>query len=142
LVAYCTDGELTTYGAPATAFGTISLAIRDGAREAASRIVDSFLRGRYALPLIAWGTEITETTARIAAYNLLNVRGYNPAAGADTNIRDRYIGAILWLKDVQRRAAHPDVTPATADAQHQSPRVLSSSVVGLGSGRVAANRGW
>lgn len=141
-MTYASSTDLTTYGLPATALGTLSVATIGAALDAASKTVDSYLRGRYALPLVAWGTEITEATAIIAAYSLMNVRGYNPASAADANLFDRYNSKILWLRDVQRQAAHPDVTPAASQSpSHDQPYVISSSVIDA-AGRTATNRGW
>jgi phage gp36-like protein len=141
--SYATLTDLTVYGLPATALGALSSTVQQAALDDASDIVDSYLRGRYVLPLLAWGTEITQAVCRIAAYNLLSVRGYNPASGADENIRNRYTDSITWLSQVQRQAAHPNVT-ASQDTQNvqQQPNVTSFSVVSLGNGAVAPNRGW
>jgi len=142
-MTYASVSDLITYGLPATALGALSPAQQNAALESASKVVDSYLRGRYALPLTAWGSEITEATCRIAAYNLLNVRGYNSAAGADENIAARYEQTILWLRDVQRQAAHPDVTPqASQTPNYDQPTVISSSVTSLATGATARNRGW
>lgn len=142
-MGYASIADLTTYGLPATALGALSVPQQQAEVDAASARVDSYLRGRYALPLVAWGVEITEATCRIAAFNLLSVRGYNPAAGADENIRERYVDAIEWLERVQSKAAHPAITPAADQSPtYNQPFVLSSSVVAVDSGRTAATRGW
>ena len=100
----------------------------------ASEEADSYLRGRYALPLLAWGSDITSHVARIAVYILLTARGYNPAAGADDLIRIRYEHALEWFRGIQRQSVHPDVTPSVAqpgDTTHDLPQV-----------RTSPQRGW
>lgn len=142
-MGYASRTDLVTYGIPATALGQLSTAQQDAALDAASKRIDSYLRGRYALPLVAWGIEITQAACVIAAYQLMNTRGYNPAAGADVNIADRYHETIAWLEQVQRQAAHPDVTPSPSQTPNMNrPTVISSSAVATGSGRTGTNRGW
>lgn len=141
-MSYATPTNLITSGLPATALGTLTAAQQQAALDNASAEVDSYLRGRYPLPLQAWGAEITMATCVIAAYNVMNVRGYNPASGADVNLSDRYLNTIAWLRDVQKRAAHPNVTPAYDPAPiYAQPVVISSSVVDA-TGRTGPSRGW
>lgn len=141
--SYASLNDLTTYGLPATALGALSSTVQQNALDEASSMIDSYLRGRYVLPLVAWGTEITQAACRIGAYNLLSVRGYNPAAGADVNIRDRYMDTVTWLGQVQRQAAHPNVTPSADPSNSmQQPQVVSSSVVYVTTGGTAPTRGW
>ena len=140
---YATLSELTIYGIPAVALGTLSTTQQTDALIAASGRVDSYLRGRYALPLVAWGIEITQAVCKIAAFDLMNLRGYNPASGADRNIADRFSETIIWLRDVQHQAAHPDVTASTPSIPtQQGPSVITSSAVATHSGATAPTRGW
>lgn len=139
---YASRTDLTAYGIPANALGGLTTAQQDAALDAASKRVDSYLRGRYGLPLIAWGVEITQATCVIAAYQLMHTRGYNPASGADVNIENRYHETIAWLEQVQRQAAHPDVTPQPAAPTYNRPTVISSSAIATGSSRTGKNRGW
>jgi phage gp36-like protein len=141
-MSYATRSDLVVYGLPATALGALSTAQQDAALSAASERVDGYYRGRYSLPLVSWDTETRAACCRIAAYELLNTRGYSPAAGADVNIKTRYDETIAWLKAVQRRAAHPAVVEAEQDTKHKRPVIRSSSCVDVASGRTAANRGW
>jgi phage gp36-like protein len=140
---YASLADLTLYGCPATSLGALSTDQQNAALSSASEVVDSYLRGRFSLPLTAWGVDITEATCRIAAYNLMNIRGYNPASAADVNLLDRYTAAISWLRDVQRQAAHPNVTPQqAATPDWVQPFVYSTSVVDVSTGATAARRGW
>lgn len=142
-MTYASVPDLYTYGAPEKAFGQLTDAQKVAALAAASNDVDAFLRGRFELPLSAWDSSITEAACRIAAYNLLSVRGYNPASGADVNIKDRRDQTMYWLGQVQRSQAHPNVTPAQSDSpNYDQPLVISSSVTNLATGGTARNRGW
>lgn len=141
--SYATLTDLVTYGLPATALANVPTATQTANINDASDVVDTYLRGRYSLPLIAWGTEITQAVCKIAAYQILSVRGYNPASQADVNIRDRYLDTISWLGQVQRQAAHPNVTPQPNQTpNYNQPFVISSSVIDVATGATAPNRRW
>jgi phage gp36-like protein len=140
---YAALGDLTVYGMPATALGNLTTTQQTDALIAASSEMDSYFRGRYSLPFTAWGVEVTECCCKIAAYHLLNIRGYNPASGADVNILNRYTAALMWLREVQRQAAHPDVTPGSgAVPSYNQPLVISYSVIDVQSGARAPSRVW
>jgi phage gp36-like protein len=110
---------------PAPAFNGISTAIQTQACLDATGEVDARISGRYAMPLLAWGNELTKVTAWIAIYLCFATRGFNPAGG-DRTIQERYWemvgnpnvpGSIGWLDKVQRQSIHPDVTPTVPSTQ-------------------------
>ena len=143
MTVYASRADFFLRGIPSTARGRLSDDQIDGALADASAFMDSKFRGRYALPLVAWGPEITQKCCEVAAYYAMQIRGYNPASGADVNILQRYQLADEWLDKVQRQAAHPDVTPqATQSPTFNRPTVISSSSSVSGGGASGANRGW
>jgi phage gp36-like protein len=130
---YCQTTDLPLYGAPATALSAIPGPTQTAQCIASSAFADSKLRARYQLPLQAWGTDLTMYTAIHATYMLLVTRGYNPAAGADPNLRQRFEDALAGFDGVERGNTHPDVTPSVAPGQdplHDEPRVVTSPVRG------------
>lgn len=143
---YAEISDLLAYGLPSTALGTLTTTQQTKALEQASRKLDSFFAARYgqdAVPLLVWDTTVTEAVAKIAAYDLLVVRGYNPASSADVNIRIRHDDAMRWAEKVQKQQAHPTVTPAVQTLPtYQQAYVISSSVTNLSSGGTNRNRGW
>ena len=140
--SYATLADLSVYGLPATSLGQTTAAQQQGAIDAASATVDNFFNGRYALPLLAWDLETRARTCQIAAWNILSIRGFNSGAGADDNIRTRYEDAMTWLDKVQRKAAHPLVTPSPSQSPtYDMPVTITSSVTTQG-GAVARSRGW
>lgn len=139
---YGTIADLYTHGAPERTFGQLTTDQKNAALVAASAEVDTYLRARYDLPLVSWDTSITQATCRIAAYNLLAVRGVNPANGSDDSAFVRYNASIEWLVKVQKQQAHPEVSSATSTGTKDQPVVISSSVVDLWTGRTGKNRGW
>jgi len=125
---YCQPSDLLTAINP-LALQDVSIAEQTSACQQASEIADSYMRGRYALPLAAWGRDITYRVAIVAVYLLLSARGYDPGAGADSRIRANYEDAILWFEGIQRQSVHPDVTPAVGqpgDPIHDVPQVFTS----------------
>jgi phage gp36-like protein len=65
------------------------------------------------LPLVSWSPDLTRAVCNIAAYDLMVRRGYNPEAGPDANIRDRYNDAIKWLTQVAQGAVTPVLVDST-----------------------------
>jgi hypothetical protein len=107
-------------------------ACRDATEE-----MDAYFRGRFALPLLAWGNEVKRYTAYIALRNIAETIGYAPQAGSDSNILKNYYFVVGWPDrpgsgwgpGVQRQAIHPNVTPSTAqpgDPVHDVPQVFTS----------------
>lgn len=142
-MGYAQLADLYRFGAPATAFGNISTGDQQAALDEASGRVDEFLAARYPLPLISWPTSITEYTCRIATWNLLSARGYNPTMGGDSNIKDRYDNAIEMLTLVQKQQLHPAVVPQPNQAPtYEQPAVYTFSAVDMGTGAIDNDRGW
>lgn len=133
---YVDPADLAKY-LPQTALDTTTPAAQLQACIDASEIADSYLRGRYTLPLLAWGSDVRMYTAWIACYLLMAGRGFNSGAGSDRLIVERYYVAIGnpnapgtgWFPGIQRQAIHPDVTPTVAvgqDATHDIPVVSTN----------------
>ena len=141
---YCDPSDLPNYIA-ASALQPISAPVQLQACKDASEEMDSYFRGRYALPLSQWGTDVRRHTAYIAIYLLMAGRGYAPKAGADTLILQNYYKVVGypdrpgsgWAVGVQRQSIHPDVTPAQpqpGDVIHDIPQVITSPQRGWTSG--------
>jgi phage gp36-like protein len=105
LLASLTD--LYAYGARSDAFGSLTDAQRLAALTSASEKFLGFAASRGDLPLIAWGTDVTESVCHVAAYQLMADLGFNPNDGADKNFVDRYNAAILWWRTVARGESTP-----------------------------------
>ncbi len=128
MTAYATTADLTRFAVNASAFGGISTLDQQAALAAASSYADSKLRGRFALPLLAWGDDLRRAVCYIAAYDLLSVRGFNPVAGSDSNLRQRYEDGVKWLDGVERQNIHPDVTPSPEQSpKYDDPKIVTST---------------
>jgi len=141
---YATAVELANFGLPAAALGGISAAIQNQHLTLASGRVDSYLRGRYSLPLSTpYPDEIKAAVCSIAAYTLLKRRGYNPDA-YDSNFRDEYLSTLDWLDKLSEGKVNLDVAAdATPGTQEGRPSVYSAGYP-YTSGQVKGNetRGW
>jgi hypothetical protein len=137
---YVEPAQLGQY-MPAATLGLSTPAAQLQACLDATEEADSYLRGRYALPLAAWGNDLTRYTAYIAIYLLLTGTGFAPQAGSDSNITTNYYRAVGWpdrpgtgwFVQIQRQSVHPDVTPAVAqpgDPVHDVPQVFTSPMRG------------
>lgn len=127
--SYATPTDLTTYALQSYAVANISPTVIQGELDAASTLADSYLRGRYALPLQAWGIDLTMNVCFLAAANILRSRGANPSAGADVEVFERAKEAVEWFRGIQKQSVHPDVTPASQPSisnNYQLPQVISA----------------
>lgn len=109
----------------------------------ATEEADSYIRGRFQLPLLAWGNDLVRYTGYIAIYLLMSgpigwaATGGNPDANITTNFY-RAVGwpdrpGSGWFPGIQRQAIQPDVTPSIpvgADPGHDAPQVSSQPVRG------------
>lgn len=140
-MSYCDPSDLAQY-LPQAVINLTSPTQQQQACDDASEEADSYMRGRYSLPLLAWGSDVRRYTAWIACYLLSQLIGFSPQAGSDRLIIERYYQAVGWpdrggsgwFPGIQRQAIHPDVTPSvpvTQDPTHDLPQV-----------RTSQQRGW
>ncbi len=144
VTAYAVAADLDT-GINAAAMTGVPTGTKTDNIESASRLIDSFLRAQFTLPLTQVGGDIKRCCIHIATYYVMVGRGYNPEVGGDPGIRERYKDALDWLKMVSAGKAVPDVTdssPAAAEGRPGSrPVVISSSQRGF-SARGNPNGRW
>jgi phage gp36-like protein len=148
--SYAQVADLFVQGAPQTAFQQGANPIPDGVLQAeldaVSSLADGSLAPRGQLPLLTpYPPELVAAVCKIATYNILSVRGLNPAAVGDTNLRDRYEDGMRWLADVRTQRISPPgllFSPEKHPNAHQMPQVLSKSRLSPQVGGWAPNRGW
>jgi phage gp36-like protein len=145
-MGYASQTDLANVGLSTNALGQLSQAQINATLQSASDYADTFFRARYgqaAVPFTQWDTSVTEAVAKIAAYRLVCLRGFNPNSAADLNFRVQNNDAVAWLNSVQRQQAHPLVTVAVANQPGSvQPNLNSFSVVNLANGGRAPTRGW
>lgn len=114
--SYATPADLAMYGIASSATSDMDVDAIQGALAAASDVADSYLRNHYRLPLSApYPAALIEAVCRVAAFNLLSVRGYNPEGDAGL-LESRYKTSMRWLEDVGAGKATPIVQDAAGPA--------------------------
>lgn len=110
--------DFAAYGLPGVATRNLQPTIVARALLGATGKVKSKLSQRFDLPILAWGIDVCEVTAKIAGYDALSAKGFNPD-GRDENVRTRHNDAMTWLRDVVDSRANPvgliDSTPLVED---------------------------
>lgn len=111
---YCTTTDLARLGLRSEALASIPLATQEAALDAQSSIASGYIASRKKLPLSAWGDDLKSVVARMAMFELLATRGYDPNAGSDEVLRLRFEDAMRWLRDfADGRVDAPDMVDAT-----------------------------
>lgn len=143
MALYAEITDLFRFGMPETARSFLTDDTLTAGLTAASEVANSYLRGRYSFPLVAWGQDLRMYTCWVANFLMLSGgRGYNAGAGADVNILERYTLAVDWFQGVQRKSIHPDITPSDGQSPtFDTPLVITSSVIDM-NGTTARTRGW
>lgn len=132
MTRYAERSDLPRFGLPAAALTGVSTATQDAALDAASVLADGYLRGRFELPLTAWGDDLRRAVCAVAAWDLMVTRGFDPNAGTDEALRLRYEDAIAWLKSIALGQVIPvNITDATPDEDDGGTFSVSN-----------ARRGW
>jgi phage gp36-like protein len=102
-------------------------ATQSQAIDSASEYALGKIGGRYKRPLVSWQDDLRQAVCKLAAYELLCIRGFNPAAGADINILERRNQADAWLTSVARQEISPDIVGAANQSpQFDNPRIVTS----------------
>jgi phage gp36-like protein len=118
-------------GLPSGAIGTANDIKKQAALDAASAYALGKINGRYKGPLVSWETDLTHAVCKIAIYDLMMDRGYNPSSGADVNIRLRRNDADEWLTAVARGEISPNIVgQADQSPGYDNPRIISQPLQG------------
>jgi phage gp36-like protein len=104
---YATTTDLANLGLIGGALSSMPGGAQTEALQAASAVADSYIGSHFVLPILQWGYDLVRHVCIIAAYDLLTSRGYNPTAGADPNIRERYLDSLKWLDEVGKGTQSP-----------------------------------
>lgn len=130
-VSYANLDDFDQHGVPTAALRSRTTTQKCDALAAASEKADGKLALRYDLPLVSWGSDLTEAVCKLAAYEEMSVRGFNPD-GSDGHIRDRHNDAWKWLSEVADGRVSPvGLVDSTADVEDDGVIVYTD-----------ARRGW
>lgn len=127
MTPYAVLTDLYAYGLPLVAMGNVGTDVQQKCLDARNEFADDKMRARYKLPLLApYPESLKQSICQLAAWDVLVIRGYNPGAGADVNIRDRADMALKWFDDVERQRCHPSVVESgDADPGYAAPAIVS-----------------
>lgn len=126
-MAYATLTDLERFGFASPALASLDDATRTAALDARSSYANGFLAKRFVLPLAAWGDDLRQSIAHMAAWDLLCRRGFDPNSSHDNAVRMRFEDADRWCHDVARGVVEPQgIVDATPDAT-ESPSVVVTS---------------
>lgn len=130
--AYATRTDLANIGLIGAALTALPTGQQDAALLAASGLCDSyFSTGGLDVPLPNWGSDVVRAVAIIAAYDLMTARGYNPASGADQNIRQRYLDVLAWLQAIAEGITGIVVPPGSTAPVEIGADISSSEIRGF-----------
>ena len=137
-MAYATPEQLTLYSLAPGVAAAFSAEEQEAALDAASALVESYIRGRFDLPLAdPYSLDIVTAVTDIAAYTLMKKRGFAPDTEDAKQFEGAYSRAVAWLKDVSMGKALPAGTVSDAGATQGStaqnaPYVISGRRGSLG----------
>jgi len=125
---YIVPSDIATWGVNGAALTGIPFAEQTLVCQSVSAEADASFRARYNLPLTGWGDDVRACLARIAAYELLVIRGFNPELGAYSNLAMRAEASRTWLRAIARQEQHPDVTATPPQvAEYDEPRIITTA---------------
>lgn len=129
ILEYCTADELDSIGLGSRALSKVTPVQKTAAILSASRLIDSYLRNQYTLPLTRVGEDLKQCCVILACYGLLRTRGYDPAADGNEAITEERAAQVRWLEGIQKGVTAPDITDSSTEGYKfgAGPRVITSA---------------
>lgn len=125
-MAYATEAEFNELGLPLVALDGFTGDVEQHLEIAAGKI-DSYLRGRYKLPVSGDVPELKDVNCILAAYSVVSIRGFDPEAEQNKNIRLRYEDSLEWLERLADGKVNLDTAvDATPGKEDGGPIVKNS----------------
>lgn len=122
---YVTIAELSRLGIPGDAYTGLTNTQINAALLAASQVADSYLRKRYALPLVEWGDDLRLAVAQLASMQIMTTRGFRPGAGSEDVVVDMKNDAREWLRLVSKGEVEIDCVDSTPELDEDGAQVKS-----------------
>lgn len=124
-MSYATPTQFGLYGLPTAALdGLDPQDYLDGAFGE----INTYLRGRYALPIVTIPIELVRAECVIATYDFLSFRGFDPEAGADKNVWMRYRAVKKWLHAIADGKINLDIAADSTPVYNDGGPLVSSRV--------------
>lgn len=133
MVQYASSAQFAVFGLPAAALQGFTGSVDDHLIMG-SALFDSYARGRYKVPLtLPAPQEVVVAVCVLAAYSIVNVRGYDPNNGADANLRTRYddlmgraFGQKGWLQQLSEGKVNLDIAADATSGVHDGAPIVAS----------------
>lgn len=130
---YATEAQFEQFGLPPAALDGWGGTLLDHLNLASGK-VDSYLRGRYKVPLPGptYPGEIVEAVCAIAAFTIISSRGFDPSSGADQTVRERYLdqvgrpGLKGWLQQLSEAKVNLDLGADLTSGVHDGGPIVVS----------------
>jgi phage gp36-like protein len=130
---YALSTDFTKYGLPAAALDGYTGDINDLLIEGSAK-VDTYLRGRYKVPLASpYPKEVIKAVCVLAAWDLLTIRGFDMNSEADSAVRSRYddlCGRPMqpgWLERISQGRINLDIAADTTPSKGEGAPIVTSS---------------
>lgn len=102
MAVYATRDDRDRLGVLGTAYAELDPTEIDGALAAASAFADDYLAKRFTLPLTAWSDSLRLAVVRLADWQLMTKRGFNPEDRGDVAVRTGQEDSMKWLRDLAK----------------------------------------
>lgn len=116
---FLTYAEFLDQSIPADAVATLSEATVTKALVWASGIAASYLRKRYALPLVSWGEELRSAVGDLARWKIFGRIGVRPGSGNNEIARLAFEDVISWLESVSKGLVEIECIDSTPDLDEE-----------------------
>lgn len=131
---YAQPGDLQNLGMLGQFYQTLTAAQVTEALQSASGLIDDALPSGYTLPLVQWPYSFVQYSCWMAAYILIQARGYNPQNPAELTFETRWKWSQLWLDKLRKNGMRPGQiidsssgAVAGASAPNAAPNTVSPS---------------
>ncbi len=115
-VVYADPTDITAFAVPEASIEEIGASQRVDALVAATEVADGFLNSSFELPISAWGSDLRQNVAILAAATLFRQRGADPQ-GPDVIVFDSESRAMKWFDRISNgRLKPPGIVDTTPDA--------------------------
>lgn len=126
--SYSTYAKFQQYGLRAGVIAGIPEADITASIGASSSVADGYLRGKFTLPLVAWGEDLELNVCKHAQWEVATAqKGFNPENPANSIYLERYNQAVRWFEQVARGFVTPSgIVDSTPEAYEGGPECETS----------------
>ncbi len=120
-----TPDDVAVFAFPAKAFESIDSTTLASSCLAATEEAATYLAGRFTFPLLSWGQDIVMHVAKMAGYQIMVRRGFQPQ-GADELIVKGRDDAVVYFKMISKNELYP---PGLVDSDLPNVGVTDAYII-------------